>query len=999
MGKFKSGAILLFTMAIICIWFLAAAQPAFAKEENEGQTEDGWVYEDAGDGTLVITGYEGEEEDVVVPALIGAKAVSRIGDGALAGKQDLYTILVSEGITSIGEEAFADCPYLSSVVLPDTVTSMGKRTFRYCNWLQECTLPKRLTEFPYQCFWDCRKLKKITIPDNVTTIPNGAFYNNWNLAQVTVPDSVTIIEKNAFHACLALSEIRLSGNVAAIDQDAFSDCEMLEIIAPEGSYAETFARENGYIPVPAILESAHPYPHENQQWTYTHPTDAAALKVTFSPKTYFETGMDILTITDGENQSYLYSGKKLAGVTLVLAGNSFTMDLTVYETQDDNFGFKITEIEPMTAEEYQAYLEDLTAHPWLTRIVNGTVEITGYRGKQPDAVIPARIDGISVASIAYGAFADNLILRKVEIEEGIRTIGSNAFRRCENLEEIILSDSVTEIRNYAFAGCTKLEKIRFPKKMYILGEDAFEKCESLEELVLPEGLSAVEFALCNGCKRLRTVVLPDSIKEIGILAFQDCAALKELTLPEGLEVIGYMAFYRAGLSSLTIPSAVHTIGDRTFAGCENLTELMVDSDNPYFSARDSIIYSKSGDRLVCSAGGLSGVITVPDGVKEIGYGAFYYDKKITKVILPDGLVKLGDSVFMGCSSLEEVVFPETITVLPSFVFNACVSLKELRLPASLTTIEEDAFSGCDILKRIYIPDSVTNMETGIFDRSDNVVIYASSDSTAFRYAKEEGLKAIDVPLAKTGQYADGTPKELVTAGRVTGGRLLYALGDSEITEPEAAAYSEAVPAGVKAKTYYVWFKMTEDAKDDVDGKDLTDPECIPVKLLSAAKRVEKQIGALPAKIRAKDKASVDAVVTDWLRLTKTEKTEVSGKAVKKLAAAENVIYQGIAKARHTKIKSTKRSKDKKGAMGAAALVKWTKCSGASGYRIRYSTSKNFKKGVKIRTVSASSKKITLKKLKKGKKYYVQVIPFTKVKNRVTGVRKVIYGKKSRVKQI
>ena len=157
---------------------------------------------------------------------------------------------------------------------------------------------------------------------------------------MTVPDSVTSIGKNAFHACMALYELRLSENVAEIDQSAFSDCDMLVILAPEGSFADTFAKENGYIPVHAILESAHPYPHENQQWSYTHPEDAAALIVTFSPQTNFDSFWDRFTITDGAGIRYVYSGSKLAGETLVLAGNSFTMNLRVLEDKKDYFGFQ-----------------------------------------------------------------------------------------------------------------------------------------------------------------------------------------------------------------------------------------------------------------------------------------------------------------------------------------------------------------------------------------------------------------------------------------------------------------------------------------------------------------------------------------------------------------------------------------------------------------------------------------------------------------------------------
>ena len=81
-------------------------------------TADGWAYEDVGDGTLRITDYEGEEAELVVPAQIGEQTVTQIGDGALAGKQGIYSVSVSEGITAIGDTAFTGCTSLIAVYAP-----------------------------------------------------------------------------------------------------------------------------------------------------------------------------------------------------------------------------------------------------------------------------------------------------------------------------------------------------------------------------------------------------------------------------------------------------------------------------------------------------------------------------------------------------------------------------------------------------------------------------------------------------------------------------------------------------------------------------------------------------------------------------------------------------------------------------------------------------------------------------------------------------------------
>lgn len=60
-----------------------------------------------------------------------------------------------------------------------------------------------------------------------------------------------------------------------------------------------------------------------------------------------------------------------------------------------------------------------------------------------------------------------------------------------------------------------------------------------------------------------------------------------------------------------------------------------------------------------------------------------------------------------------------------------------------------------------------------------------------------------------------------------------------------------------------------------------------------------------------------------------------------------------------------------------AVVTWKKAKGATGYQVTYSAKKNFKKAKSV-TVSAKKTKAVLKKLAKGKKYYVKVRTLKKV---------------------
>ena len=76
-----------------------------------------------------------------------------------------------------------------------------------------------------------------------------------------------------------------------------------------------------------------------------------------------------------------------------------------------------------------------------------------------------------------------------------------------------------------------------------------------------------------------------------------------------------------------------------------------------------------------------------------------------------------------------------------------------------------------------------------------------------------------------------------------------------------------------------------------------------------------------------------------------------------------------------------------------ATVTWKKVSGVNGYQVTYSLKKNFKKAKSV-TVAATKAKVTLKKLKKGKTYYVKVRAFKVVEgNKYYGA----YSKKLKVK--
>ena len=88
----------------------------------------------------------------------------------------------------------------------------------------------------------------------------------------------------------------------------------------------------------------------------------------------------------------------------------------------------------------------------------------------------------------------------------------------------------------------------------------------------------------------------------------------------------------------------------------------------------------------------------------------------------------------------KVVIPDSVTEIGEHAFKDCESLKEITIPDSVTVIYDEAFKGCESLKEIIIPDSVTEIGDMVFSSCEDLVIKASENSFAQKYAEENGMK-------------------------------------------------------------------------------------------------------------------------------------------------------------------------------------------------------------------------------------------------------------------
>ena len=202
----------------------------------------------------------------------------------------------------------------------------------------------------------------------------------------------------------------------------------------------------------------------------------------------------------------------------------------------------------------------------------------------------------------------------------------------------------------------------------------------------------------HGCSGLTSLTLPSSVTSIGWSAFSGCSGLTSLTIPSGVTSIGWSAFSGcSGLTSLTLPSSVTSIGDQTFEGCSGLTSLTIPSG-----------VTSIGDEAFSGCSGLTS-LTIPSGVTSIGNYAFADCSGLTSLTLPSSVTSIGGYAFRGCCGLTSLTIPSGVTSIGIAAFRGCSGLTSLTIPSGVTSIGDFAFKGCSGLTSLTIPSSVASI--------------------------------------------------------------------------------------------------------------------------------------------------------------------------------------------------------------------------------------------------------------------------------------------------
>ncbi len=405
----------------------------------------------------------------------------------------------------------------------------------------------------------------------------------------------------------------------------------------------------------------------------------------------------------------------------------------------------------------------------------------------------------SVTSIGKCAFA-YCELSSVDIPQGVTCIEDQAFCECQYLITINLPEGLVSIGEEAFCECEYLTSVTLPSSVTVIGEDAFCDCIGLTSITLPDGLKTIGEGAFDYCEKLKSITIPSSVTTIGEYAFGDCPLLTSIIVDEDNTVYDSRNNCNAiietatntligGCSNTVIPSSVTAIDDWAFCGC-GLTSITLPDG-----------LKSIGEYAFDYCPNLAS-ITIPSSVTEIGSYAFAYCDKLTTVTILNGMTSISDGTFSGCSNLASITIPSSVTEIGSYAFSSCSNL------ASITVKWTEAEK---------IPDITDNVFSDV--NLSNATLYVPGNTTALYQAKyvwKEFTNIVEWKNFTITKTDDTTIKQQVEDGDAVtideSNRNIKSLEVLEDVENVSVTYSRNFANAGKWQAWYVPF--------DVDVEDM-----------------------------------------------------------------------------------------------------------------------------------------------------------------------------------
>ena len=534
---------------------------------------------------------------------------------------------------------------------------IGDSAFRECSGLTSVTIPNSVVIIEHYAFYQCTGLTSIDIPNSVTSIGNYAFYQCSNLSSITIPNSLTSIGLVAFDGTTWYNNqpngFVYLGLVAYKYKGDLSWNESISIQAGTlGIAGGAFTNQSmKSVTIPNSVKTIGHQAFANCE--YLTSIDIPNSVTSIANYAFYQcSNLTSATIGNSVTSIGMYAFARCSNLKYIICEAT-----SVPSTESDAFkgiSGRVLDVPSSAAEEYR------TTEPWSQfGSINAVSEegniISGSCGKNVNYTLNLETGVLSITGTgAMKEFSDGFqpwyyktsYIKTVNIADGVISVGSYAFYNCSNLASVTIGNSVTSIGRYAFDGTAWFNN------------------------------------------------QPDGLVYAGLVAYKYKGTMPEntsITIAEGTLSIAGSAFYGcSGLTSVTIPNSVTSVGESAFGG----TAWYNNQPNGLVYA-GLVAYQYKGTMPINTS------ITIEEGTLSIAGYAFYNCSGLTSVTIPNSVTSIGNFAFYNCSNLTSVTIGKNVTSIGLQAFNGCSGLTSVTIPNSVTSIGDGAFYNCSGLTEVY----------------------------------------------------------------------------------------------------------------------------------------------------------------------------------------------------------------------------------------------------------------------------------------------------------
>ena len=695
-----------------------------------------WVL--TGDGTLTISG-SGEM------AYYSMDNSRRTTAPWVAYWEQITAIVLEPGVTSVGGTAFSACSNVLSVSIPSTVTYIDSSAFEECENMTNITFGHkfddslRIDESSFDSAY--RLARTIRVP-SARRINKAIETYRWDrscrsinyVSTENIPMEGITIENSESTASVELgTQVELQVSLNPID----TTDDYTWTVVSEKTTADARISKDG------VLTTLSTGTVTVRVQCAQNPAVFDEIVVTILPPTGALTSLAVTTLNDYPGDAEL--GKPVQMIPVFTPANaaersvSWSLENGTGTATIDNNGL----LTPLTTGTVMVYATTPSG-------IEGGCTVNIVRYAEEITILLNGKEGLSRfaagegAELSFRLFPEDTTTKEVEWEV---TNGTGAAKlcidsdheyaklECQKAGSVMLTATAKDSKQVV---ATKELTITDTVCTYALPDGSGNLyCnaetgwitgadETVKNVLIPAKIDGVTivgidpyvfanrsdyWGYVNDNTTLTSVSIPNTMEEIGENAFKQCTALSTLRFAPGskLKTIGEYAFQGcSSITSLTIPDGLKNIGDGAFCGLKNLKYLTMSGEVD----GSGWIDWWSIDTLT-----LTGTYVMGRAPADKD-GYIWYDtlpgRNARKVILSEGITSIDDYAFNRCQNLEQLVLPTSLQTIGAHAFEFCENLTDITIPDSLQTLGQDCFKECNKLQLIdmsKVPDTFIERET------------------------------------------------------------------------------------------------------------------------------------------------------------------------------------------------------------------------------------------------------------------------------------------------